>query len=199
MQYELVAQSLIEFKAVDFTPPPKTDWIFFYSKNAVRFFLSGLTSNLPPSKYACMGKGTTHLAKAKKLNVQFIGNGKPKATAQQFLQVAEGQSVLFPRANRSKKSIQRLLKNKIEAYDLIVYENEIKKEWEVPDCDILVFTSPLNAKAYFSKYLAKAHQKIIAIGNTTGRALKKLGVKEMSVAKEPSEKGLWEVLSKLTD
>jgi len=146
-----------------------------------------------------MGKATAHFAKAQKLNLQFIGNGKPKATSQQFLQVAEKQSVLFPRAKRSKKSIQRLLKDKIEAHDLVVYENEIKKDWKVSECNILVFTSPLNAKAYFSKNLAKAPKKIIAIGNTTARALKKLGVENVHIAEEPSEEGLWEVVKNLAE
>ena len=74
--------------------------------------------------------------------------------------------------------------------DLVVYENVVKSHFSIPFCEYLVFTSPLNAKAYFQKYKFKEQQKVIAIGKTTATALKKLGVKKMVIASIPSEQAL---------
>ena len=36
--FEVFGKSLILFEKVDFEIPEKPDWLFFYSKNGVRFF-----------------------------------------------------------------------------------------------------------------------------------------------------------------
>jgi uroporphyrinogen-III synthase len=36
--FDVFGKSLIEFETISFEKFPKTDWIFFYSQNAVRFF-----------------------------------------------------------------------------------------------------------------------------------------------------------------
>ena len=58
----------------------------------------------------------------------------------------------------------------------------------------MVFTSPLNAKAYFSKYSLESFQKVIAIGQTTAEALKALGINDPVVSELPSEESLSELV-----
>ena len=194
MAMEIIGQSLIQFSPTPFTTLPKVDWIFFYSKNGVKYFLEMVKSSPAFSrkmvKWAVMGKGTAEALATYQIQPDFIGNGRPKATAQAFGEIAKGQKVLFPRAKNSKKSIQNLLRTQLAVNDLIVYENEVKANFTIPYCDVLVFTSPLNAKAYFQKYPLKTKQKIIAIGKTTEKTLQQLGIKNSLIAAKPSETAL---------
>jgi|GEM_PF-24916 len=195
LDLEIIGQSLIQFSPTLFASIPIVDWIFFYSKNGVKFFLetakkNQLLKHKLAVKWAVMGEGTAKALLAYKIQPDFIGNGQPKATAQAFGKIAAGQKVLFPRAKNSKKSIQRLLTQQIDQVDLVVYENEIKSNLSIPFCEILTFTSPLNAQAYFQKYPINPKQKVIAIGKTTYKALKKLGLKHIILANQPSEKGM---------
>ncbi|MEL6924380.1 MAG: uroporphyrinogen-III synthase, partial [Bacteroidota bacterium] len=214
MNCPLHAESLIAFEGLPFDDPfdeSLPDWIFFYSKNAVRFFLHGLqniksNSFLPDTiRLACIGPGTAAFAKSTLAELQlpatihFEGNGKPKASAVEFLKLAAGQTVLFPRARHSMRSVQRHLKDKIEAIDLIVYNNQFKQGIELSTSDICVFTSPLNVAAY-CKLLDEAalstakKQLSVAIGQTTEKALKREGFQNIRTAKTAGEMGLWEVV-----
>ena len=130
---------------------------------------------------AAFGNGTASFLLQKKLKPAFTGTGKPEEVATAFLKIANGQKVLFPRAKNSRQSIRKLLGKNIEAVDLIVYENILRTDFNLNICpfgdfDCLVFTSPMNAEAYFNKKQLIDNQKVIAIGVTTGDALKELGI-----------------------
>lgn len=186
--WEVYGASLIQFNALPFVHDLKSDWIFFYSRNAVHFFFDGLAKAIPASiKLGCIGEST---AKALSRPADFIGNGEPASTATSFLELAKGQKVLFPRAKNSRKSIQQLLEGQIDAEDVVVYENRPKTEFLVPLVDVLVFTSPLNAQAYFQKYSLRTNQKVVAIGQTTAAALRQIGISEMNIALKPYEEDL---------
>lgn len=194
---EIIGQSLIQFSPTLFNSISVIDWIFFYSKNGVKFFLETFTTNRflhilseenISLKWAAMGEGTAEALLSYKIQPDFIGNGQPKATAQAFGKIAKGQKVLFPRAKNSKQSIQQLLAKQIKQVDLVVYENEVKSNLAIPFCEILVFTSPLNAQAYFQKYPINPKQKVIAIGKTTHKELLKIGLKDVTIASQPTEK-----------
>ena len=198
--FEVVSCSLVSFSALNFQVIPEVDWIFFYSKNAVAFFLKGLKKQripVPSAKLATLGEGTGAYLKEQGLEPDFVGSGKPEHTAHIFLEKAKGQSVLFPRAENSRQSIQQLLKSKINALDLIVYKNEPKSNFEIESCEVLVFTSPMNARTYFNKYEILDYQQVIAIGQTTEQALRNLGIEEIKVAQNPSEEALAQLILSL--
>ncbi len=94
-------------------------------------------------------------------------------------------------------SVQNLLHDNITTHDLVVYDNIPKKKIRIPKCDVLLFTSPLNAKCYFDHYKLTTGQKIIAIGKTTLSTLKKLGINDVRVLKKPSEDAMKEMILKL--
>jgi len=196
--YEVSGQSLIAFEQAGFTAYPSTDWIFFYSARAAAYFSSGLESlGLPwpaQTKIAAMGTGTARWLQLNQRQVDFIGNGRPRTVASNFSALAKQQSVLFPRAKNSKQSIQRLLDLHIEALDLIVYHNEPQSDFSISPANILVFTSPMNAKTYIQKYPITKDQAIISIGTSTTQALSELGYPLAIEAKEASEKGLAEAV-----
>lgn len=201
--YQVSGQSLIAFEPMDFSTYPTTDWIFFYSARAAEYFSFGLEKSglswPSATKIAAIGGGTARGLQAQGWRVDFIGNGHPAAVAAHFAPLIQGQTVLFPRAKNSKQSIQRLLPPQLETLDLIVYRNEPKSQFSIPPADILVFTSPMNAKTYFQKYAMAKGQQLISIGASTSQALVELGHPQVIEAKEPSEKGLAHAVFRLAE
>ena len=190
--------SLLKFSAISFNKIPPSDWIFFYSKNGVKFFFKGMEeANLNVAehmRWGAMGKGTAEVLAKKVTQIDFIGQGNILQTATDFLARANGQIILFPQATNSRQTIQRILEDNIIQKDLIVYRNEPKKRLNIPDADILVFTSPMNVKAYFKDKVLFDDQKVFAIGRTTAKALVSIGIEEFNIAAEPSEEALVEVI-----
>lgn len=186
--------SLIGFEGVPFDAPPPHDLQFFYSRNAVRFFHAQQGGSLHAVPSACMGEGTASALREWGLEPVFVGNGDPVSVAAAFASFAEGKRVLFPRARHSRQSIQKSLPPSTIALDLVVYDNYKLTDFPNPQADILVFTSPLNAEAYFDLLPLQAGQRVVAIGNTTAAALRRLGVQELRIAKQPSEQALAEAV-----
>ncbi len=195
--FEVIGTSLVEFKAANNSSIPEADWVFFYSKNAVHFFLNmdGIKT-WKPTKTAAIGPGTAEALLAAGIQPNFVGDGNPVSTAAAFLTVANGCTVLFPQASDSRQSIQKMLQGQIESTDLIVYENKPKGNFQVPHCQALVFTSPLNARTYFSKH-EHHDERIFAIGNTTADALRQLNILQYVVSELPSEEALAELVISL--
>jgi uroporphyrinogen-III synthase len=188
--YRLTGRSLIEFEAVPFRDVPSTDWIFFYSRRAVTFFFDQLAGPLKEVRLATFGAGTAEALRSYGYRPDFTGSGKPETVARDFLPHARGQRVLFPRARQSRQSVQRALGDAVVAIDLVVYDNRPSREVPSRDFDVLVFTSPMNARAYFQQRERRPGQRVIAIGRTTAAALQQLQIKELEVALEPSEEGM---------
>ena len=198
--FTVFGESLIHFSRIPFHELPTCDWLFFYSKKGVRFFLESLIDgkhDLPKTiKCAAMGNGTAKALNAYGIELDFIGNGEPNQTAKDFLVLSKNKTVVFARAKKSKQSIQlRIEQEGVRCIDLIVYDNEIRSDFEFDNSfDYLVFTSPLNVQAFFEKYDLKANQQLIAIGDTTNKALQELGFKDIKVATTPSEEALVDLL-----
>jgi hydroxymethylbilane synthase len=190
----LYHESLISFSAVPFTEIPAVDWVFFASRRAVQYFFRGLqqtgrTLNRQV-QIGVLGDGTGKALKEFGKPADFAGNGDPEIVGPAFKDLAVGKRVLFPGARHSRRSMQKQLTGSLEIHDLIVYDNHIRTDWEVPDCSYLVFTSPLNVQSWRQRYsFTNPDQQIIAIGQTTAKAVRDLGG-QVLVAEHPSEKGL---------
>ncbi len=193
-------QSLIHFEPVLFTEVPDAEWVFFYSSRAVRFFLGNLPYPLPVQvRLACIGPSTAQVAASLGYEVAFTGTGEPDAVAEAFVKVASGQRVLFPRARYSRQSVQNRLGSALKSIDLIVYDNQPASDFPLRRSEVLVFTSPLNAKTYLSRYKTLPGQELVAIGAPTASACRGFG-KEPVLASAPNERALAQaVLSCLTD
>ena len=188
-------QSLIHFSPLDFEPP-ETDWVFFYSRNAVRFFFEGSNLELYPYQYACMSTGTAEELAKHVLDISFVGNGKPEEVTQLFQETRkQHEPVCFIRPNNSVDSVHNLLKSE-NTFSIPVYDNQPIEEIPTEDFDILIFTSPMNVDAWFrkNKYVDQA---VIAIGKTTESAVRKFVDEEILVANEPSEYGISKLLLEL--
>ena len=171
---EVYGRALIETHRVMLKNIPDSDWVFFSSKHAVRHFL-GQTKLKPGMKIAAVGKGTSDELRKFNLRADFIGGGNDtRITAKQFGAVAGRSTVLFPQAKGSLKTVQQQLPT-AKTIDLVVYETISRPADDLPDSDVLVFTSPSNLEAYLVKKKISKDQKIVAMGHATGSTLKEKG------------------------
>jgi hydroxymethylbilane synthase len=171
--FAVTGRSLIEMVPVPMRNFSETDWIFFSSKHAVKFFFQQKPV-LGKQKFACVGKGTADVLRKYGKRAEFIGySTDTKLTGKQFAsRVGEG-TVLFPQAKGSLRSIQNGFVKEKQVVDIIVYETLKKNEEEIPSCEIILFTSPSNVDAFFEKNHIGSNQKIIAMGEATGNELRK--------------------------
>lgn len=185
--YRVFAQSLIEIKSVPIRKPIKADWIFFSSKNAVKYFFESTTLSLSPvsgegssfPKIAAVGKATAEEIRKFGKRAEFIGSSDDtRMTGKKFSALVGHKTVLFPQAKESMKTIQ-LQMSGAKVIDLVVYETLKRGElgMECSKFEVLVFTSPSNVETYFEKNRVSAEQKIVAMGDATANALRKFGVR----------------------
>ncbi len=183
-------ESLLDFVATEEpTPAISADWVFFSSPKAVQFFpWKKWTSD---AKVACLGPGTAQWVKEYSgQTADWVGNGIPEKVASGFSQIAHGATVLFPRAKNSRRSIQQLIPGQIEPVDWIIYHNRLKPLIDVPQTDLLVFTSPLNAENYYRNYPDRKGIPSISIGATTAQWLRNHGIKTVIETAKPNETSL---------
>lgn len=146
---------------------------------------------------ATVGVGTAEYMEKIYRKPDFIEDGDPISIASAFLAAARGKQVLFLRAKDNKQPIQQLLGDKIVQEELEIYENKTRSDFELPICSVLVFTSPLNAEAYYSKYPPLREQRVIAIGETTKTRLEELGLKNVELPDVASEDALAKAVLRL--
>ena len=194
----LTAKSLIQFSACPFDAPTTADWIFFYSKNGVKYYFDQISATTKKYRIACLGPGTANELLLKTgIQADFVGSGAPKETAEAFRALALNKTVAFIQASNSNKSVQQQLSETTNILSCIVYTNTAIAESFSFLGQVLVFTSPLNAKTYFAQNTINLKQEIIAIGNSTADALEKIGVSNIAIANEPTEAAMAEAVLKL--
>jgi len=170
------------------------DWIFFSSKNAVEYFFQ-LGPTLPKDvKFGVMGAGSEEMLRRKGYFTNYVGEtGDTAEVAEEFAEMVKGQTVLFPGAESSLRSIQKGLSPDTKVIDLPVYQTVLVEEVEPSSADVLVFTSPSNVDAYFADNLLDPYQKVVAIGKSTGKKFDEMGVKYI-LPYSPDEVGLAEAV-----
>lgn len=190
--WEVQAKSLVKFEKYPITDfLPATDWIFFYSKNGVKYFLKQIDkSYLKNKKFGCIGTGTEKALHNKGFTSSFTGTGAVNQIIADYKKLVAGKSVLFPRALHSLKTIQIGIQDSSEVYDLPVYLNTPLENPPKFNSDYLIFTSPMNAENYFKHHEIGKKQKLIAIGNSTGKRLMHLSKQKVYVSPKPDEESL---------
>lgn len=187
--YTIEGRSLIEIVSIPFDEIPRTSWIFFSSKHAVKHFFDQ-EPEIGNAKLAAVGKGTSDMLRRYGKKADFIGySTDTRLTGKQFAAAAGSSLVLFPQAKGSLRTIQQQFKQG-QVIDLVVYETVKKNEAPVPKADIIVFTSPSNVEAFFEKNKFSDDQKAIAMGDATGNALKKFGVNRYKMPASFDDVGL---------
>jgi hydroxymethylbilane synthase len=194
-QHSLVFQSLIEFNMIPIGFLKKSDWIFFSSKHAVRYFFAQKPELRGHEKFGVVGKATADELRKHSKRADFIGTSiDTKLIGKQFAAQVGSKSVLFPKAKDSLNTIQYQFQKKENLMDLNVYETKKIPLEENPNADVLVFTSPSNAEAYFNQYNYVMGQKIVAMGEATASAVEKLRLKVNATPATFSDYGLMQAI-----
>ena len=79
--------------------------------------------------------------------------------------------VLFPQVKGSLRTIQQQFVKHDQVIDLPVYETIKRNDGDMPQADILVFTSPSNVEAWFERFTISKDQKVVAMGDATAHVL----------------------------
>lgn len=177
--FTVEGKSLIEFREIKIKELPKTDWIFFSSKHAVKYFFSQ-KPQIGNVKFGCVGTSTSAELRAHGHRADFIGQSTDtKLVGKQFAAKVGSSKVLFPIAKDSMQSIQWQMPKRDNVINLNVYAT-LKHSVEVDaSTEVVVFTSPSNVESYFEKNKWHASQKAVAKGDATAGALSKLKIKDV--------------------
>lgn len=191
LNFEVEGKSLIEFKQIRIRELPKTDWVFFSSKHAVRYFFNQEPALAPGIKFGCIGTSTSAELRKFGKRADFIGQSTDiKLVGKQFSSKVGNSKVLFPIARGSMQSIQWQMVKRDHVLNLEVYAT-LKHSIELPaDHQVVIFTSPSNVEAFFEKNTIHPHQKVIAMGESTGKALEKLRIKTYTMPQSFDDLGL---------
>jgi hydroxymethylbilane synthase len=186
-----IDEPLIRFTQIPFSYTPQTKWIFFSSKNAMDYFFVQRPEIADGTLYGVIGKSSArHLSTFGK-SADFIGEGVDVAQiAKNFREVLKDDSVLFPQAIDSMRTIQKYIAFSNTQYNLYTYKTSIRSDFEIPYTNIVIFTSPSNVDAYLSKYKIDERQRVIAMGSATKFKLSEYGIRNVSTPEFFGEEGL---------
>lgn len=195
---EIEARSLIRtFPIVNILDPfylKNIDWIFFSSRNGVEYFFRLKPMLSKHVKFGVVGRGSEDALRKQGHLADFVGeSGDIQEVAETFAALVKGETVLFPRAQDSLLTIQNSLAEDTKVVDLPIYETVMEDDVDQTYAEVLIFTSPSNVDAYFTDNLLDPGQKVIAIGNSTGKKFEEMGV-TFTMPYSPDEIGLAEAV-----
>tara|TARA_B100000674_G_C37318168_1_gene679661 strand:- start:91 stop:513 length:423 start_codon:yes stop_codon:yes gene_type:complete len=127
--------------------------------------------------------------------IDFIGDSvNINEVGEAFVKEVNDDDCLFPVSNISKRTIQKYFSNQAKTHDLTVYNTIEKNDFQDPKADVLIFTSPSNVRAYFSKFKLREEQSVVSIGPTTEKELQQFGIKNYKLPKSTGELGLIDLI-----
>lgn len=194
-KFTIIDLPLIDIVKIPFSYTPQVNWIFFTSKNSIKYFFEQNPTVSENVKYGIISQASEKTLRYFGKHSTFVGNGVDLAKiAKDFRQVLGNDSVLFPQAMDSLQTIQKYLAFTNTTHNLYTYKTILKTEFELPYTDIVVFTSPSNVKAYFSKYKLDPRQLVVAMGSSTKFKLAEYGAKDVLTPMEFNESSICELI-----
>lgn len=192
---KLIAEPLIRTTKIPFSHTPQTKWIFFSSKNAIRYFFEQ-SPQLPEGvRYGVVSSASEAYLQSFGKSSDFVGHGTDLLKiAKDFADVLGNDSVLFPQAMDSLRTIQKQIAFTNTLYNLYTYKTIIRDDFDIPYTDVLIFTSPSNVEAYLRKYKIDLRQTVIAMGSSTKFKLAQHGIRRILTPVLLNEQGLYDLL-----
>ncbi|MEI6409358.1 MAG: uroporphyrinogen-III synthase [Bacteroidota bacterium] len=191
--WEVSGLPLIQLSPLPFEIIPSADWIFFSSGNGVRFFFQTLEAQniqKPLAKWAAIGPATATALAEFVDPVDFTGTGDPDTTIASFIKQVKTPSVLFAGARNARMALRNKLSEHTLIRSLDVYDNRPISDPPLSNAAVMVFTSPMNAEAYFAAHQPNARQTCVAIGKSTAAALRTFGITQPLIPEAPTEESL---------
>ena len=193
----LIAESLVNFETISFDKNLSSDVIFFSSIRAATFYLNEQPSISSSVQYACAGPDTADKLKVKfQISCDFIAPfaGNPNESAQVFKTWLGKRHVLFPKSEQSLNSYSSILPDNQKS-EIIVYRT-YSISTSIPPCDLYIFSSPSNARAFLESNALPSEAICLAWGSST---MKYLESQEISVFHHLQSGTLRELDQFLTD
>lgn len=190
----LIAQSLIDFREVDFQCVEPYDVLFVNSIRALEFFTKSVHIS-ETCEIACVGNTTAKKVRQLGYSLGFVGTqaGKPNLIANEFKNWIGNRRVLIPCSSISARSVASEL-NPAQVIELVVYETVLNPT-TVEQADAYIFTSPSNVHAFFLENDTR-DSLVMAWGRTTEQALSALGVVNTLTLKYADEQEAVSLLEK---
>lgn len=196
----LIAESMLSFESLDFDHEISSDWLLFYSANGVKFFAQQVPRLSSAIQLAAVGIKTGDVVKKYFGKVDFTGEGEAETYIDFFRNVIyEGKQLSVVRAQYSANSFLKLLGESGKVREIIPYTNRRKEVIPQIRADIYIFTSALNADAFFSVNPVNPAARYLAIGLPTAEALYLAGVQNVIISKSPDEESLWETCAAILE
>jgi uroporphyrinogen-III synthase len=174
---ELISESLVSFESVSFDKNLACEVIFFSSIRAAECYFSQVPSIPIELQYACAGKETAEKLKNQfQISCDFIAAnaGNPKESAQIFKTWLGQRHVLFPKSEQSLNSYSSVLPID-QRTEIIVYKTcSISKS--IQPCELYIFSSPSNAKAFLEHNQLPNEANCLAWGASTSAFLASRGI-----------------------
>jgi len=172
------------------------DWIIFSSKNGIEHFFNLEPRLSKKTKIGVIGRGSEEILRKYDRVADFSGDSEGinmEEIAKKFAELANGGTVLIPRAKESLETIQKALSPETKIINIPVYETVLEENVDPSNAEVLVFTSPSNVEAYFADNLLEPGQKVICIGRSTGAKFDEMNV-PYTLPYSPDEIGLSEAV-----
>lgn len=196
--YKITCQSLTRFESIPFKGIPECEWIFFSSRNCVKYFYSQHPVVPSHVKIGSIGGSTAEALMKRGVEAHFTGEGPDTIEiGKKFAQLAGNARILFPQSTASYRTIQKQFNNKEGIIEMVVYDTIENEKAEIPDCDIVVLTSPSNAILYFRKKKVLPDQVFVPIGNSTADVLRQNGITNFVMPWNTSEIALADAVMSL--
>jgi len=173
----LVGISFLEFQMIPITEFPTCDWVFFTSKNGVKYFFDQWEKPIS-CKIAAIGKATAEAIKTRSYIPDYIPEGHINSALNVFNTIATNQTIAWVKALNSAMSVEEKLKDVKSITPVVVYENKIAAKQLNEAFDGVVFTSPMNVEGFLVHNQIKHGNLIISIGPSTSKCLKDNGIHE---------------------
>ena len=174
---ELISESLVSFESVSFDKNLACEVIFFSSIRAAECYFSQVPSIPIELQYACAGQETAEKLKNQfQISCDFIAanGGNPKESAQIFKSWLGQRHVLFPKSEQSLNSYSSVLPID-QRTEIIVYKTcSISKS--IQPCELYIFSSPSNAKAFLEHNQLPNEANCLAWGASTSAFLASRGI-----------------------
>lgn len=199
--HHLIDKSLLIIDRLSVDEIPKGEWLFFYSKNGVKYFLENVEKlgvDIHGYKIGCVGRKTAEYAKSRHLHVDFTGMGSGKSSASAFVKkLHAGDTIIFPCALHSLHTLSPYLPKTVKDITLPVYSNAPEVNPTIPEVDIAVLTSPLNASTFIRHYEGATAPVYVSIGHTTGKTITSMTQSRPVIAPQSSEESILTVIDSI--
>jgi|GEM_PF-290069 uroporphyrinogen III methyltransferase/synthase len=195
----------IEFS--NFIKENNIDFILFSSAKAVKIFFTHLKDvrELKNVKFCAFGQKTKDALLFYGINPEFFFTGSSsKGVAKQIVQLAQPAKVLYPRSVKSVGYIESEFADigqkplVIDLYDTVPKEFSQEERKALLSADVVVCYAPSQAIALSGFVDEIADKYFVAIGDTTKKALKDLGLRNIKRSQAPDTQSVYQAVLAVT-